>query len=241
MASRRSVFYLALLAVPLVLTACNGPSPSAPAPSWSAEYAEQMRLWYDEPASEWVEGLPVGNGRLGAMVFGRTGTERIQINEESVWTGHRMNDNNPEARENLADIRQLIFEGQNTEAFEEATDHLLATPPTLRSYQTLMDLTLDGPGGDTTTAYDRSLDLETGIATTTYTHEGVRHTREVFASAPDDAIVVRWTAEEPGMITTDVALSRSQDATVRAPSDSELLLNGQIEYESNADQAAGAR
>lgn len=217
---------------------CGGTADS-PAPTWPDAYADQMRLWYEQPATEWVEALPVGNGRLGAMVFGRTGTERIQINEESVWAGHRMNDNNPEARANLDAIRQLIFEGQNTDAFAEATDHLLATPPTLRSYQTLMDLTLDGPGGDTTAAYERSLNLETGIATTTYTHDGVRHTREVFASAPDDAIVVRWTAEEPGQITTDVALSRPEDATVRAPSDSELLLDGQIEYEANEDQGPG--
>jgi alpha-L-fucosidase 2 len=197
-----------------------------------------MRLWFEQPAAKWVEAVPVGNGRLGAMVFGRTGTERIQINEESVWAGHRMNDNNPEARANLDKIRRLIFEGENEKAFEEATDHLLATPHQLRSYQTLMDLTLDLPEGDTA-AYERSLDLETGIATTTYTLDDTQYTREVFASAPDDVIVVHLKAETPGQITTDVSLSRPKDAGVTAVSDTALLLNGRVRYEASEAEGPG--
>jgi alpha-L-fucosidase 2 len=207
---------------------------------WTDSYAERMQLWYDEPATEWVEALPVGNGRLGAMVFGRTGTERIQINEESVWAGHAMNDNNPEARANLDEIRQLIFEGQNQKAFEEATDHLLASPPSIRSYQTLMDLTLDAPAEDTAASnYERSLDLETGVARTTYSVRGVQHTREVFASAPDDLIAVHLTAEKAGGITTGISLSRPDDATVRAVAENELVLEGRIRYETTEDQGPG--
>ncbi len=223
--------WLGLLSLALLGLGC-GSAAEPPAPTWSDSYADQMRLWYDEPAAEWVEALPVGNGRLGAMVFGRTGTERIQINEESVWAGQRMNDNNPEARENLDDIRKLIFAGRNVEARKEASDHLLAAPRKLRSYQTLMDLTLTLPGGDTTN-YERSLDLETGIVTTTHMLNDVQHTREVFASAPDDMIVVRWTAEAPEAITTTLSLSRSVDASVTAVSDTSLLLDGQIQFEAS--------
>ncbi len=224
----------------LALTAgCNG-GDTDDRERWPDAYADRMRLWYDEPAEEWVEGLPVGNGRMGAMVFGRTGTERLQINEESVWAGHAMTDNNPEARATLDEMRRLIFEGQNEEAFAEATDHLLATPPSIRSYQTLMDLTLDGPAADTAASdYERSLDLETGVARTTYSIDGVQHTREVFASAPDDLIAVRVTAEEPGHVTTGIALSRPDDATVRTVADDELLLEGRIQYEATEEQGPG--
>jgi len=236
--TRRILAGLLLLA--LVPLGCSSPSSSGADTRWSDEYARQMRLWYNQPATEWVEALPVGNGRLGAMVFGRTGMERIQINEESVWAGRRMDDNNPESRVNLDEIRNLIFAGRNEKAFEEATDHLLATPPGLRSYQTLMDLTLDGPEGDVAD-YERSLDLETGVASTSYSLDGVQYTREVFASAPDDVIVVRLTADEPGRITTDVSLSRPADAAVRPVSDDELLLDGRIRYEALEDRGSEDR
>lgn len=217
---------------------CTSAPDAEQAGGWPDEYATQMHLWYRHPATEWVDALPVGNGRLGAMVFGRTGTERIQINEESLWAGRRMNDNNPAARDHLGQIRQLIFDGEHARAYELASEHLLATPPRFRSYQTLMDLTLPLPGGDTT-AYERSLDLETGIARVQYTLDGARHTREVFASAVDDGIVVHLTADEPGQITTGVSLSRPKDATVRALSDDELLLEGQIHYEAEEDHGPG--
>ena len=225
------------LLVLLLLGGCGGADGPA-RPEWSDDYARQMRLWYTRPAAEWVEALPVGNGRLGAMVFGRTGTERIQINEESVWAGHRLNDNNPEARANLDEIRTLLFEGRNEAAVAEATDHLLATPPRLRSYQPLMDLRLRLPDGDTT-AYERSLDLETGLARTTYRRGDTTYTRTVFASAPDDVIVVRLTADVPGAITTTVSLSRPADATVRAASDRALLLDGHVRYDSTAEEGPG--
>lgn len=202
---------------------------------WPEEYAARMLLRYQQPAQEWVEALPVGNGRMGAMVFGRTDLERIQINEESVWAGHRLDDNNPGALAHLDEIRHLIFEGKNTEAFELATEHLLATPKTLRSYQTLMDLMLDLPSGEATD-YERTLDLGRGIARTTYSIGTVRFTRDVFASAVDDIIVVHLSADQPGQITTGLTLSRPQDASVQAVSDTELLLSGQIQYEATPER-----
>lgn len=188
-----------------------------------------MRLEYRQPAAQWTEALPIGNGRLGAMTFGRTDRERIQVNEESVWAGRRLDDHNPGARAHLAEIRRLIFEGRSAEATALAEEHLVARPRSLRPYQTLLDLTLDLTPGDTS-GYRRSLDLETGIARATYVSDGVRHTREVFASAVDDVVVVRLAADRPGRVTADVALSRVQDAAVRAPAADELLLTGRIDF-----------
>lgn len=238
--SRHAVL-LPFLFLALLGFGCSPQSASEQVPTWSEKYADRMRLWYTAPATEWVEALPVGNGRIGAMVFGRTDVERIQINEESVWAGQPLNDNNPSARKHLDEIRQLIFEGKNARAFELATDHLLATPPRLRSYQTLMDLSLDLPTGDTT-SYERSLDLETGIAQTTYSIDGTVHTREVFASAVDDVIVVRLETEGSDQITTGVSLSRpATDDTVRAVADDELLLHGQIQLEANEERGPGGK
>ena len=217
------------LILTLLLAGCAASSSQNEPAEWTDDYASRMRLWYEQPASAWEEALPVGNGRMGAMVFGGTGTERIQINEESLWAGRRLNDNNPSAPRHLAEIRRLIFEGRNEEAFEMASDHLMATPRSIRSYQTLMDLSLALPGG-AVTAYRRELDLGTGIAATSFVRDDVRHTREVFVSAVDDVVIVRLTADQPGSIRAMISLTRSQDASVEASSDRELLLQGQIQY-----------
>lgn len=213
------------------------------APAWAADYAARMHLRYVQPAARWEEALPVGNGRLGAMVFGRVGEERIQLNEESVWAGRRMDDNNPGARAHLDEIRQLIFEGENTTAYSLATELLRATPRSVRSYQTLMDLTLQAPH-DEAADYERGLDLQNGIAYTRYRIGAVKYRREVFASAVDDVVVVHLAASAPGQISTAVSLRRVQDATVEATSDRELLLHGQIHYpdeEARGPGGAGMR
>lgn len=107
----------ALLTLPVVIVAgCTARAVPQQETWWPSDYAENMRLWYRKPAREWVEALPVGNGRLGAMVVGRRDRERIQLNEESVWARRRLNDTNPGARQHLGAIRQLIFEGRNPEA-----------------------------------------------------------------------------------------------------------------------------
>ncbi|HYD52769.1 MAG TPA: glycoside hydrolase family 95 protein [Gemmatimonadaceae bacterium] len=223
----------------LLLIALTAATPVAvAAQSWPADHAARMRLWYRQPAERWVDALPVGNGRLAAMVFGGTTRERIQINEESVWAGRRLDDTNPGARAHLDSIRRLVFADRNREAYDLAMRHLLAQPPSIRSYQTLMDLTLEQPAA-AATAYRRSLDLGTGIARTTWVAEGVRYEREVFVSAIDDAIVVRLRADRPRRISTTVALSRARDASTRATSDTELLLTGQIRFDSTAQQGPG--
>ena len=103
----------------------------------------RTRLFYNQPAEKWTEALPVGNGRLGAMVFGKVDSERIQLNEESLWAGQPINNNNPGAKEHLREIQQLLLNGDISRAVQLGQQHLLGTPPRIRSYQTLGDLYLD--------------------------------------------------------------------------------------------------
>jgi alpha-L-fucosidase 2 len=188
---------------------------------------EPLKLWYRQPAVQWTEALPVGNGRLGAMVFGKTGTEQIQLNEESLWAGSRINNNNPEALRHLTEIRQMLFNGQITQALELSKQYLLGTPPNIRSYQTLGDLfiTLEGDTSGILN-YRRELDLNTGIATTVYEQQGVQYTREVFVSAPDNVIVILLKAKN-GTINARLSLKREKDAETTATGES-LEMKGQI-------------
>ena len=141
-------------------------------------------LWYRQPAAVWEEALPVGNGRLGAMVFGGAPVERIQFNEETLWDGYPRERVNPKAREALPEVRRLLFEGKNEEARQLADETMLGVPPRIDSYQTFGDLRLDIKGEPVADSYRRHLDLDTGIATTQYRVEAPdgAHTitREVF-------------------------------------------------------------
>jgi len=96
---------------------------------------DENKLWFKQPARDWNEALPVGNGRLAAMVFGQVQKERIQINEESLWSGQKINNNNPEALPHLREIQHLLLDGKNLEAVRLADKYLLGTPPRVRSYQ----------------------------------------------------------------------------------------------------------
>lgn len=131
----------------------------------------------------------MGNGRLGVMIYGRTDTERLQLNEESLWAGSQINNNNPTALDNLDRIRELILNDRLTEAVKLAEKKMLGTPPRKRSYQTLGDLYLDF-GDRKTNDYRRELDLNTGIFKSTYTSNVVTYTEEVLASAPDNLIAL---------------------------------------------------
>lgn len=205
---------------------------------WPSDYARSMRLWYRQPAAAWVEALPVGNGRIGAMVFGGTARERIQLNEESLWGGYPVDDNNPEALEHLDRIRRLIFEGRSSEAAALAEQHLVARPPSVRSYQTFMDLWIEPRATVEPTSYRRELDLGTGIASTRYVAGGNAYVREVFASGVDDVVVVRLTTDAPGGLDVRIRLTRSQDATVRTSGSGQLILEGQITNPDDPERGA---
>ncbi len=192
-------------------------------------------LWYQHPAAHWTDALPVGNGHLGAMVFGGIADERIQLNEASLWEGYPLDKNNPDSLKNLPQIRDLLFHGKEDQATQLISKDMMGIPPRIRSYQPLGDLLLDFPDIKSATNYQRSLNLSTGIATTTYTVDGTTFTREVFASAPDNVIVVHLSADQPGKINASISMKRSQDATVtidspgRKATEDTIRLTGQIQ------------
>ena len=184
-------------------------------------------LWYQKPAQAWTDALPVGNGRLGAMVFGGVKQERIQLNEETLWDGGPRDTNNPNALEALPKVQQLLFDDKNEEATQLAGETMLGIPERIKSYQSLGDLFLEfEPDGDAT-EYRRELDLDTGIARTTYRHGNVNFSREVFVTAVDNLIVIRIESDTVGQLTFDVTMTREQDATVEAIAANILRLDGQ--------------
>jgi alpha-L-fucosidase 2 len=157
-------------------------------------------LWYDAPAKIWNEALPVGNGIVGAMVFGGTASERIQFNEVTVWTGAPHDYIRPGAAELLPRIRELILTGKIAEAEKLAKPGFLSDPIRQKAYQPCGDLRLEFPGHEKASEYRRELDLQSAIARTRYTVDGVGFTREVFASYPDRVIVIRLGADKPGRL-----------------------------------------
>ena len=177
--------------------------------SRSKSGSDTLELWYKQPASVWVEALPVGNGRLGGMVFGDYKTERIQLNEESIWAGSKINNNNPGSLAHLPAIREAIFRGDYRKAEELSNKYMLGTPPRVRSYQPLGDLFITFDHSGEPTAYRRSLDLNTGVARTEYTINGNKIIQEVFASAPQDVLIVSLTAEQP--VSPEIVLCREYD------------------------------
>src|SRR5436305_12020108 len=164
--------------------------------STSALFAQSpLTLWYRQPAKLWVEALPVGNGRLGAMVFGGIEHERIQFNESTVWTGEPHDYAHAGAYQYLGQIRELLWAGKQKEAEDLAMKEFMGVPVRQKAYQALGDLELEFPGivASEVKDYRRSLDLETGIATVEYTFRGTTYKREVFADYPSNVIVVRLT------------------------------------------------
>jgi alpha-L-fucosidase 2 len=161
-----------------------------------SEAQSDMRLWYDKPSSVWEEALPLGNGRLGAMVFGGPSIDEIQINEETIWGGSPHNNVNPKAKEYLGEIRRLIFEGRNAEAQALCQKAISSPNANGMPYQTVGSLMFDFPNITEYDAYYRELDLTTAVAKTTFKANGANYTREVFTSFVDDVVVVRLTASK---------------------------------------------
>lgn len=164
---------------------------------------QETTLWYDKPAGKaWEAALPVGNGRLAAMVYGNTVKDILQLNEATVWSGGPNRNDNPDALEALPEIRRLIFEEKNAEASQLATEKVQSKKNHGMKYQPVGNLLLSFPGHDSSavTNYRRELDLENAIARTSYIYNGVRFTRSVFCSFPDQVIVVRLTAGKPGVL-----------------------------------------
>lgn len=154
-------------------------------------------LWYGQPAETWIEALSIGNGRLGAMVYGRTTTELLQLNEDSVHYGGKQDRTPYGAHSHLSELRRLIRQGEHARAEELVNLTFIPNPSAQRHYEPLATLNLDfGHGEDAVIGYRRSLDLKTGIAVTRYEHRGVHWEREVYASFPDQVIVVSISASK---------------------------------------------
>ncbi len=193
-----------------------------------SEKANPPALWYRQPARAWTEALPVGNGTLGAMVFGGVPRERIQLNEQSLWSGHPNPIDRPQTLEWLPEVRRLLFAGKYAEANEAAQKHLMQPhDPAFGSYQTLGDLWLEfAHGAAAPEAYRRELDLSTGIARTTYRVGGTHYTREVFASHPAKAIVARLSCQGPDALAFTVRLERQANASARTVASNRMVLEG---------------
>ena len=185
-----------------------------------------LTLWYDDPAGEWTEALPVGNGRLGAMVFGGPGSERLQLNEETFWSGGPSRNDNPNSLGALSSIRQQIFAGNFTQAEIAINQNVTATQLHGSIYQTIGDLQITFPGHENPTAYYRELDLKRAVATTEYEVAGVTYTREVFASQPDQVIVVRLSASQPGSLSFSLGLDGPLAHGTTALDDNTLQMTG---------------
>jgi len=178
--------------------------------------ARPLTLWYRKPATKWEsEALPVGNGNIGAMVFGGIGQEHLQLNEHSLWSGHPEVIDSPKTLEALPKVRRLLFEGKYTEAQEAASRDMMLRPRgPAPSYQSLGDLLIDFDHGDEAEDYRRELDLETGIVRIEYRVAGVRFTREIFASQFYDVLMVRLEADRPGALAFSARMTREENAQV---------------------------
>jgi len=184
-------------------------------------------LWYDRPAAEWVEALPIGNGRLGAMIFGRTANEKLQLNEDTIFAGGPYDPSNPEALETLPEARRLIFGGQYKEASGLIGAKMMARPLKQMPYQPLGDLTLDFAGHENASNFKRELDLDTAIATVTYVAGGPKFSREIFSSPVDQVIVLHLTANVPDQISFNASLSSVQRSSVETDTGNTLVMRGQ--------------
>lgn len=187
-------------------------------------HAQNLKLWYQQPAKTWVEALPVGNSSMGAMVYGGTSREELQLNEETLWGGGPYRNDNPKALESLAEVRNLIFSGKTMDA-QNLIDQTFYTGRNGMPYQTIGSLIIEAPGHEKAKNYYRDLDLERAVATTRYQVDGVNFQREVFASFPDRVIIVRFTADKPGELNFKVSYDSPLQSTVRKQG-KKLVLSG---------------
>jgi len=225
---------LPLLAAALALLAAAPLRSAGQIPQLSTPNAQ---LWYPQPAAKWEEALPIGSGRLGAMVFGGTENERIQFNEDTLWLGQPHDYVRAGSGAALLEVRRLLAAGDIKAAETLARAKVLSDPVRQKAYQPCGDLRLHFPGHAAAHDYHRSLDLDTALAVTRYTVDGVTFTRTVFASYPDNVIVVRLEADRPGALTFTLQLdSPHQDTRTSSavaanapPREASLTLTGRVQ------------
>lgn len=185
---------------------------------------DDLKLWYEKPASRWEEALPIGNGRLGAMVYGGVKEDHIQFNEETLWSGEPHDYSNKDAFKYLGKIRELLLQGKQDEAEKLAGETFMSVPLHQKKYQPFGDLWLTFPGEENYSDYRRELDLSEAVCKTTYKASDILYTREYIASYPGNSIAVNLTANRKGSLTFDISLgsvhedfsaAAGQDGTIR--------------------------
>jgi alpha-L-fucosidase 2 len=210
--------------VPTAWTALAQAGSSAP-PQVLA--AGDLALWYDQPAgTDWLRALPIGNGRLGAMVFGNADVERLQLNEDTVWAGGPHDSSNARGQQAMAEIRRRVFADQWTQAQDLINQSMLSNPVGQLAYQPVGNLRLAFSPASAASQYRRALDLTTATAAVTYVVNSVRYQRETFASAPDQVIVIRLTADRAGSITFTATFDSPQRTTASSPDSATIALDG---------------
>lgn len=195
-------------------------------PSAFARAASPLTLWYRQPAVKWTEALPIGNGRLGAMVFGGTDREHLQLNEDTLWAGGPYDPDNTNALAALPEVRRLVFAGQYDDASRLISDKMMAVPLRQMPYETVGDLFLDFPTNTVAEDYRRNLDLDSAVAGVSYTVGGVLFDRQIFSSPMDQVIVIRLTADQPGRISFRAGLATPQNAALTVENGDTLVLSG---------------
>lgn len=188
-------------------------------------------LWYPQPAKVWEEALPLGNGQLGAMVFGGVADERIQLNESTLWDGYPFDRNDPSSLENLPEVRRLLFENKNNEAVKLATKHMMGIPERIKPYQSLGEIWFDMPVKEVS-QYSRSLDMAKALVHSSYVSDnGTLYEREAFISSVANVLVVHLKKTGKEKIDLSLTFKRQQDATCESDPDdpAAIILNGQID------------
>lgn len=209
----KQFFFFSLLFIPIIGFSQNKPG---------------LKLWYDHPSgTTWENALPIGNGRLGAMIYGNVDTETIQLNENTVWSGSPNRNDNPLALDSLSEIRQLIFDGKQKQAAQLANKAIISKKSQGQMFEPVGSLRLAFDGDKNYTSYYRDLDIERAVAKTVYTTGNVTYTREVLASFPDRVIVMHLTASKPHSISFTAFFSTPQPkAAIKTTSKKELTISG---------------
>lgn len=190
-----------------------------------AEGNDNLRLWYNKPATDWNAALPLGNGRLGAMIFGVPSIERLQLNEETIWAGSPNDNAHEVAPEVLQQIRKLIFDKKYVEAQQLANEKLMSKKNHGMPYLTMGDLFLSFPGHDKYTNYYRDLDISNALATVSYKVDGVTFKREIFTSFTDQVIMVKLTADKPASISCNTFLTTPLEKVEYTSNDNQIILS----------------
>jgi alpha-L-fucosidase 2 len=194
--------------------------------SITGQNSTPLKLWYNHPAKEWTEALPVGNGRVAAMVFGQPSTERLQLNECTLWSGGPSRNDNPAFLDSLPQIRKLIFEGKYAEAQKIADQTKNMVGNNGMKFQPAGNLYLHFPGHENAMNYYRELDIERAVESTSYTVDGVSFKREVFSSFADQVIIVHLTTDKPGALNFTTWLNSPLKSMTYVENADKLILSG---------------